>query len=202
MHEIINFIVESVSVLGYKGIVLLMLIESSFIPFPSEVVMVPAGYLAYKGEMNVAIVVLCGTLGSLLGALLNYYLAVFLGRPFLRRYGKYFFLEEAKLLKVEEFFAKHGAFSTFTGRLIPVIRQLISVPAGLAKMNLLKFSFYTSLGAGIWSLILTLIGFYLGHNEELIKEYKVTITILMLVGIIFMITFYVINFKKKRKLTK
>lgn len=199
MEEIVHFIVQSVALMGYWGIVLLMFIESSFVPFPSEVVMVPAGYLAYKGEMNFTVVVLCGIVGSLGGAFFNYYFALILGRPFLQKYGKHFFLEEEKLLKVEEFFAVHGPFSTFTGRLIPVIRQLISVPAGLARMNIAKFGLYTGLGAGIWMIVLTTLGYVAGHNEALIKEYRLVITLTILVALGVMTVFYVCRYKKKQK---
>ncbi|MEK7843517.1 MAG: DedA family protein, partial [Pseudomonadota bacterium] len=156
MYEIIDWIVRTVGGLGYPGIFIMMFLESSFVPFPSEVVMIPAGYLAYKGEMNLVLAILAGTLGSLTGALFNYYLAVKLGRPFLLHYGKYVMFSEASLRKMEDFFARHGHISTFTGRLIPVVRQYISLPAGLARMNLAVFSFYTSLGAGIWVTILAL----------------------------------------------
>jgi membrane protein DedA with SNARE-associated domain len=190
LYEIINWIVDTVSSLGYPGIFFLMLLESSFFPFPSEVVMVPAGYLAFKGEMHIIIVTLCGILGSLAGALLNYYLAIKLGRLFLIRYGKYVYFKEDILLKMEGFFSRHGHISTFTGRLIPGVRQYISLPAGLARMNLAVFSFYTSLGAGIWVIILTLLGYYIGENETLIKEYLHQIIITLVISCILGLLFY------------
>ncbi len=168
----------------------MMFLESSFIPFPSEVVMIPAGYLAYKGEMNLVLAILAGTLGSLMGALLNYYLAIKLGRPFLLRYGKYVMFNEASLQRMEDFFARHGHVSTFTGRLIPVVRQYISLPAGLARMNLAIFSFYTSLGAGIWVTILALLGYYIGGNELLIREYLRDIIIILAVSIVIGVAVY------------
>ena len=168
----------------------MMFLESSFIPFPSEVIMIPAGYLAYKGEMNLVLTILAGTFGSLMGALLNYYLAIKLGRPFLLHYGKYVMFNESSLKKMEDFFARHGHVSTFTGRLIPVVRQYISLPAGLARMNLMVFSFYTSLGAGIWVAILALLGYYIGGNELLIKEYLRDIIITLVVSIIIGIASY------------
>ncbi|MDO9470485.1 MAG: DedA family protein [Nitrosomonas sp.] len=181
LTEIINWIVNTVGSLGYPGIFLLMLVESSFIPFPSEVIMIPAGYLASKGEMNMIAVILCGILGSLLGALVNYYLAIKLGRPLLIRYGKYVMFKEHNLQQMEDFFARHGHISTFTGRLIPMIRQYISIPAGLARMNLPIFCFYTGLGAGIWVIILTLLGYFIGENEMLIKEYLRDIVIALVI---------------------
>lgn len=162
LGNIINYIVELVGTLGYGGIFIMMFLESSFFPFPSEVVMIPAGYLVFKGEMNAIIAVFCGILGSLAGALFNYYIALKLGREFLIAYGKYVFFTEETMQKMEAFFEKHGHISTFVGRLITIVRQYISLPAGLAKMNLAKFCLYTSLGAGIWVIILTLIGYYAG----------------------------------------
>lgn len=167
-----------------------MLIESSFIPFPSEVIMIPAGYLASKGEMNMLAVIGCGILGSLFGALINYYLAIRLGRPLLLEYGKYVMFKEHHLLKMESFFARHGHISTFTGRLIPMIRQYISIPAGLARMNLPVFCFYTGLGAGIWVIILSLLGYFIGENEMLIKEYLRDIIIALVLSCAIGITLY------------
>mgnify|MGYP005841720375 CR=1 FL=1 len=189
LQEIVDFIVNTVGELGYIGIFLMMFLESSFFPFPSEVVMVPAGYLAYKGEMILWLVILFGTLGSLGGALLNYFLAIKYGRAFLIRFGKYFFIKPQTIEKIEEFFNRHGHISTFSGRLIPGVRQYISFPAGIAKMNILLFSFYTTLGAGIWVVILTMLGYYIGGNEALIKEYLryiiVAIFILLAISIYF-----------------
>lgn len=190
MYEIINWIVQIISTLGYPGIFIMMTLESSFVPFPSEVVMIPAGYLSSKGEMDIVAVILCGITGSVAGALLNYYLAIKLGRPLLIKYGKYVMFNEASLQKMEYFFVHHGHISTFTGRLIPVVRQYISFPAGLAKMNLSVFSFYTSLGAGIWVIVLTLLGYYIGENEALIKEYLHKIVIILILACIIGIGIY------------
>ncbi|MCK9336346.1 MAG: DedA family protein [Arcobacteraceae bacterium] len=191
MGEIIAWIVKTVGDLGYIGIFVMMFLESSFFPFPSEVVMIPAGYLAYKGEMNLALAIACGIGGSLAGALFNYYLALRFGRAFLARYGKYVLIKEESLQKMEDFFARHGHISTFSGRLIPAVRQYISLPAGLARMDLLKFSIYTSLGAGIWVAILALLGYYIGHNEVLLKEYLQTIIISILVLLVVGAIFYI-----------
>lgn len=191
LHEIIDFIVKTVGDLGYWGIFMMMFLESSFFPFPSEVVMIPAGYLAYKGEMNLFLAVFAGIAGSLAGAVFNYFLAMRFGRAFIQRYGKYVLIKEETLQKMEDFFAKHGHISTFSGRLIPAVRQYISLPAGLAKMNLLKFSLYTSLGAGIWVLILALLGYFIGHNQELISEYLRIIIVAILVFLAIFILIYV-----------
>ena len=197
LSEIVNFIVDTVESLGYIGIFIMMFLESSFFPFPSEVVMIPAGYLAYKGEMSLTLAIIAGILGSLAGAIFNYFLAIKFGRAFIQRYGKYILLKEETLERVEIFFAKHGHISTFTGRLIPAIRQYISLPAGLAKMNLLSFSIYTSLGAGIWVLILALLGYFIGSNQNLIDEYLKVIIISILITLAVMILFYIrIKIKK------
>lgn len=173
MTEIIAENIEAVAAFaptwGFVIIFLLMAIESSFIPFPSEVVMIPAGFLAYRGELTTGNAILdmflafvSGTAGSILGAYVNYYLGLKLGRPFLHKYGKYFFLKEQALDRAEEVFREHGDITTFVCRLIPAIRQLISIPAGLAKMNFKRFTFFTALGAGIWGLMLLFIGYGFG----------------------------------------
>jgi len=193
MHEIINWIVQTVGALGYIGIFIMMFLESSFFPFPSEVVMIPAGYLASQGEMNLYVAIGVGILGSLTGALFNYFLASKFGRAFLLKYGKYLFLKEDSLEKLENFFEKHGHISTFTGRLIPGIRQYISLPAGLANMDKLLFSIYTALGAGIWVILLALLGYFLGNNQALIKEYlhQITIATVAIIVIILAIYFWI-----------
>ena len=165
--ESVTFIQWCLDHLNYWTITLLMTIESSFIPFPSEVVVPPAAYKAAVGDsMNVYLVVLFATLGADLGALINYFLAKWLGRPIVykfanSRFGHMCLIDEAKVQHAEEYFDKHGALSTFIGRLIPAVRQLISIPAGLAKMKLGTFLLYTTLGAGIWNSILAAIGYYL-----------------------------------------
>ena len=200
IHEIANTIVSYIGDMGYWGIFLLMFLESTFFPFPSEIIMIPAGYLAYKGEMNIYIVILVGIVGSLGGALLNYYLAKSLGRKLILKYGKYFFIKEQTLDKLDTFFSKHGEISTFTGRLIPGIRQLISLPAGLARMNIATFSFYTSLGAGIWIVILVAVGYLVGSNEALISEYLKSATLIALVSVLFITIFYIIRYKRRKKI--
>jgi membrane protein DedA with SNARE-associated domain len=191
LHDIVSWIVDTVEVLGYGGIFIMMFLESSFFPFPSEVVMVPAGYLASKGEMNLFLAIGAGIAGSLAGAVFNYYLAMKFGRKFLAKWGKYVLVKEETLEKMETFFAKHGHISTFSGRLIPAVRQYISLPAGLAKMDIWKFSLYTSLGAGIWVVILTMLGYFIGENQEMIKQYLqiiiITILALLLIGVLFYI---------------
>jgi len=200
IHEIANTIVESIGNIGYLGIFFLMFLESSFFPFPSEIVMIPAGYLAFQGEMNIYLAVLIGILGSVTGAIFNYYLAFYFGRSFLIKYGKYFLLKEKNLDDLETFFEKHGEVSTFNGRLIPGIRQYISLPAGLSKMNIYKFSFFTALGAGIWVMVLTALGYFLGANQDMVKEYLHIATIISLISVGLITLFYIIRIKTKGSL--
>ncbi len=173
---LIQYIELAAAVAATWGLVLIfifMTIESSFIPFPSEVVMIPAGFLAARSAMpfgdpmtDVVAAIIAGTLGSLAGAYVNYYLFAWLGTPFLEKYGKYFGLPPAKLRRAEELFREYGAGATFVCRLLPAIRQLISIPAGLARMRLDVFTFCTAAGAGIWMVILTMIGYYLGKTTS------------------------------------
>ncbi len=172
LHRVVAFIVATVGKLGYTGIVVMMFLESSFFPFPSEVVIPPAGYLASQGRMHMAWVIAAGVAGSVLGALFNYWLAVVLGRPVLLRYGRYVGLTPRAMDRVERFFRTHGEISTFVGRLVPGIRQYISFPAGLARMPLVPFAAYTALGAGVWVVILAAIGYVVGNNRELVLRYS------------------------------
>jgi membrane protein DedA with SNARE-associated domain len=176
LHDFIAWILATVLDWGYTGIFILMMLESTVLPVPSELVLIPAGYLAHQGHMSLGLIMLASTAGCLAGASINYYFALWVGRPFLERWGRYFFVRHELLHKTDAFFARHGAVSTFTGRLIPGIRHLISLPAGLTRMNIAAFAFYTCLGAGLWSLVLTLFGYFLGGNEALIKEYQHFIT--------------------------
>jgi membrane protein DedA with SNARE-associated domain len=172
LHDAINWLVTTIGAMGYTGIFLLMAMESSVIPIPSEVVVPPAGYLVQQGKMEMWAVILSGTLGSLVGAYANYFTARYLGRPLLLKYGRYVWISEERFAKVEDFFRRHGEISTFIGRLLPVARHLISLPAGLANMHHLKFSAYTLLGSSIWVTVLAWIGYFIGEEEELILRYS------------------------------
>jgi membrane protein DedA with SNARE-associated domain len=160
LHHFVAWLAGTVGLWGYPGIVMLMTLESSFFPFPSEVVIPPAAYLAAIGEMNIGEVIISGTLGSLLGALFNYWLALRFGRPFFEKYGRYLLISPRSLEKADRFFERHGRISTFVGRLLPGIRQYISLPAGLARMNIFAFCAATLLGAGIWVLVLAVMGYW------------------------------------------
>jgi membrane protein DedA with SNARE-associated domain len=188
----IPFIAWCLEHLNYWVITLLMTIESSFIPFPSEVVVPPAAYMAAtSGEQNIFLIVLCATAGACFGALINYWLALYLGRPLVyrfanSRFGHVCLIDEQKIQHAEEYFAAHGAVGTFFGRLVPAVRQLISIPAGLARMPLGKFLLYTTMGAGLWNSVLAAMGWYIGRNfsgqlEEKVAEYSGELKIAMLI---------------------
>ncbi len=210
--ESLQFISWCLEHLNYWTITLLMAIESSFIPFPSEIVIPPAAYMAAEGQMSFTLVVLFGTLGALIGAILNYYLAYYLGRPIVYKFassrlGRLCLLDEHKVKQAEDYFVKNGAISTFIGRLLPAIRQLISIPAGLAKMSFPKFIFYTTLGAGLWNLILAMIGYSLQRvvpREQLMDKvhlYSSEISYII-VGVVLLAVGYLLYnaFIKKKKI--
>lgn len=192
---------------------LFMTIESSFIPFPSEAVVPPAAWkAAVSGDMNVVLVVVFATLGALMGALINYYIAVWLGRPIVygfanSRVGHMCLIDEAKVQKAERYFDEHGAVSTFVGRLVPAVRQLISIPAGLARMSLGRFVLYTSLGAGVWNAILAALGYYMStipglQTEEAVmdkvKEYSSEIGIVFIAVAVFVVAYLAYKGLKKK----
>ena len=178
--ESVQFIQWCLDNLNYWTITLLMAIESSFIPFPSEVVVPPAAYkAAATGELSVWLVVFFATIGAIMGALVNYYLALWLGKPIVykfanSRFGHMCLIDQEKVETAEKFFNKHGATATFIGRLVPAVRQLISIPAGLAKMGIAKFIAFTALGAGIWNAVLAALGWYL---EAIVPEDQLISTV-------------------------
>ena len=170
--ESVQFIQWCLEHLNYWTITLLMTIESSFIPFPSEVVVPPAAYKAAAGDLNIWLVIFFSTLGAVFGALINYYLALWLGKPIVykfanSRFGHMCLIDQEKVETAEKFFNKHGVIATLIGRLVPAVRQLISIPAGLAKMNIGKFIAFTALGAGVWNAVLAALGWYL---EDIVPE--------------------------------
>jgi membrane protein DedA with SNARE-associated domain len=199
MHAFLNWLIDTIGTVGYPGIVLLMFIESTFIPLPSELVIPPAGYLISQNQMSWAGVILSGTVGSVLGALFNYAIAVFFGRPFILKYGKYFGVSQNHFEKGETFFLKHGHISTFIGRLILGVRHYISFPAGLCRMNLLEFSFFTAFGAGIWVWILAYIGYFVGNNKDKILEVSRQWSVYVIIGCALLILAYILWHRKKQK---
>lgn len=210
MESLIQFCLEH---LNYWTVTLFMAIESSFIPFPSEAVVPPAAWkAAVTGEMSVALVVFFATLGALLGALVNYYLALWLGRPIVykfanSRFGHMCLIDESKVKHAEEYFDKHGAMSTFIGRLVPAVRQLISIPAGLARMGLGRFVLFTTLGAGVWNAILAALGYWMASipgmdTEEAVmqkvKEYSGEIGIAFAVIAVAIVVYLIYKGRKKK----
>jgi membrane protein DedA with SNARE-associated domain len=200
MHDIAQWIVDAIGGVGYIGIFILMFLESTFVPVPSEIVMIPAGYLAQKGEMNFVIATLMGVLGSLGGALFNYFFALRYGRTFLEKYGKYILLSSEKLAKLEDFFIKHGEISTFSGRLILGVRHLISLPAGYARMHLGKFILYTTLGSAIWVIVLMFVGYLVGSNEALVEHYLGVATTIAVISILLIAIVYIYKMKKASRI--
>jgi membrane protein DedA with SNARE-associated domain/acylphosphatase len=212
-EAIIHWLTELIFRLSYLGIALLMALESSFIPFPSEVVLPPAGYLAAQGRMSAPLAVAAGLAGSLIGALINYFLAARLGRPLLHKYGRRLLIKEASLDRAERFFQRHGEISMFVGRLIPVIRQLISLPGGFARMRIDRFVLYTAAGAGIWCAILTYIGWYVGRHAEVFasfdeliespvfREYSTRAAIALFPLILLLVVVYVVVQRRRRSNT-
>jgi membrane protein DedA with SNARE-associated domain len=208
---IVNLTGGALDNLNYFWIIVFMTIESSFIPFPSEVVMIPAAYMAAaEGQMSIPMIIVCGTIGALLGALINYTLAYYLGRPIVykfanSRFGHMCLIDQEKVEKAEAYFYKHGVVSTLIGRLIPAIRQLISIPAGLSKMNIWKFMIYTCLGAGIWNAVLVGIGLVFHSQigkEELIAKishYSHIIGYTAIALVIAIIVFFIYQGTKKSK---
>jgi len=187
--------------LNYFTVALLMAIESTFMPLPSEVVVPFAAYKAAQGDLNVFLVVIFGTVGALCGSLINYFLARYLGRPLVYKFagsaiGRLFLLSEDKVKHAEEYFVRNGKSSTFIGRLVPGVRHLISIPAGLARMNLRDFMFYTFVGAGIWNIILAVVGFYLYEIREEIYPYLGYIMLALGTGFV---AYLVIRGRKNRK---
>ena len=210
MESLIQFCLDH---LNYWTVTLFMAIESSFIPFPSEAVVPPAAWkAAVTGEMNVFLVVVFATLGALIGALINYFIAFWFGRPIVykfanSRFGHMCLIDETKVQTAEQFFDKHGVVSTLIGRLVPVVRQLISIPAGLARMGLGRFVIYTSLGAGIWNVILAALGYYMAYipgmqSEEAVmnkvKEYSSEIGIVFVVLAVAIVAYLIYKGVKKK----
>ncbi len=196
-EAVAQWLVVTVEQLGVLGIFIMTFVESTFVPLPSEVVMIPAGYLIHQGKMSAWLVFPASVLGTIGGAYFNYWLAEKLGRGFLVRYGKYVHFNTTKLEKLERFFVKHGAISTFLGRLIPGIRHYISFPAGLAEMNKRSFLLWTGLGGALWMGILLTLGYFIGANQELLLLYMPWIKVGIGVFILLTVAVYVRRARRK-----
>lgn len=167
----IHFLVHFIGQIGYLGILLGMFLESTMFPLPSELIMIPAGIAVSYGKMDIYLVIFFGVLGNTLGAIFSYYLASSVGRTVLFKIGKYFLIKPATIIKIEKYFKEHGPMSIFIGRFIPGLRHFISLPAGIAKMDITTFTLYTACGSAVWTTTLTLLGFAIGANKGLIKKY-------------------------------
>jgi membrane protein DedA with SNARE-associated domain len=197
LQHVLEWLVDFVHMLGYPGIFIMTFLESTFVPIPSEVTMIPAGYLVHQGEMNLFLVLFFSITGTICGALFNYYIALHYGRRFMYAYGKYFFFGHDKMQKLDRFFAKHGEISTFTGRLVPGLRHFISFPAGLAHMNLKKFCIYTGVGGAIWMATLVGVGYFIGGNKALIRKYMPYVTTVAICTVVLLIIVYVWHHRKR-----
>ena len=204
VERFLLWVVEVIGTLGYTGIVVLMAIESSVIPLPSELVMPPAGYLAATGRMDFALALACGILGGLLGSYANYWIASRVGRWVFVRYGRWVLLTETSLERSERFFRQHGPIAVFTARLFPVARHLISIPAGIARMPLGRFFTYTGAGAGIWAAILMAIGWVIGKegkalSRDLVSAYSHRAVVILIPAVAILLLAYLLVHRRRRR---
>ncbi len=199
VSELIVFITNFISMTGYFGVFVLMALESTMVPLPSELVMPFAGYLAYQGVFNIYAVCIISALGTVFGSLVSYYIGKFGGEPFLKKYGKYFFINHKDLEKTHAWFKKRGDKTIFISRFIPVVRHLISIPAGIAEMDKKKFILYTFLGGLIWNSFLAYLGYKLAEKWEVVHEYTKPLSYAALVLIIVGVVYFYYNHIKKNK---
>ncbi|MSU75408.1 MAG: DedA family protein [Candidatus Magasanikbacteria bacterium] len=192
-------VIGVIGYLGYAGIFLLMLVESCGVPMPSEVIMPFSGFLVYKGQLALWVVIIVGTLGNLVGSLLAYWIGYRGGRPLIEKYGKYILISKHDLDLADRWFSKYGQFTVFFGRLLPVVRTYISFPAGIAKMDLKKFSLYTFLGAFLWSWLFAWLGIKMGANWEQIRATLHNFDLAIAIGILVLIALYVWRHIRNRK---
>jgi len=195
IEPIIEFCVNFIGQTGYAGIIILMAMESTAFPIPSEAVIPFAGFLVYEGKLNIIMVILAGAIGSVIGALFSYYTGKFFGREFILKYGRYVLISGKHLAATENFFQKHGDKAVFIARFIPVVRHLISFPAGIARMDIKKFSLYTFVGSFIWCSILAEVGYLLNQNWHVIEQYTSVLDYIFVLGIIGLLILFYIKFK-------
>ena len=203
MYELFLSLISFIESLGYVGIFIMTFVEGSLVPVPSEITLIPAGYLVTKGAFKIVPLLIVSIIGTLAGAMFSYYIALRFGRALLVKYGKYIFINSTKLAKIEHFFQKHGAVSTFTGRMLPGLKHFISVPAGLGKMNFKLFTIYSAAGSTIWVSLVIAFGYFIGDNEELIHKYLKyfnigLFAIILVVGIFYLLKILA-RYKTKNK---
>jgi membrane protein DedA with SNARE-associated domain len=197
-HFLLNFFTHLIAQGGYASITFLMTLESMVFPVPSEAVMPFAGFLIFSGQMSFWAIIIFSTLGSIIGSLISYYIGLFGGRAIIEKYGKYFLLDHHHLLLTEKFFNRFGSKAILISRFVPVVRHLISLPAGIGKMNLFHFIIYTIVGAALWNSFLAYLGYYLGSRWEEIRKYSEVIDIILVVLIITVIIFWIYRQVRRR----
>lgn len=190
ISNLTNFIIQTISNSGYVGIFFLMVAESALVPIPSEVIMPFSGYLVSTGKFNVILVIIAGSIGNLAGSLIAYFVGTYLGRGFVLKYGRYVLLKKSHLELAESYFKRYGDRSTFISRLLPAVRTYVSLPAGVAKMNLKKFVVYTFVGSIIWNSALTYIGITLGEEWNSIRKYSTYFDAMVVIAVIVAIILY------------
>ena len=196
------FAINTISALGYFGVFFLMVLESMVFPIPSELVMPFAGFLAAQGEFSFALVIVFSSLGSIVGSVLSYYFGKYGGEKIITKYGKYALIDEEDLKKTQQWFKKRGESTIFIGRFIPVVRHLISIPAGIGKMNLKKFCLYTLLGATIWNSFLAYLGYMLGKNWDKVRHYTEPISIAVVIILVLGFCYFVYRHIKHKRRNK
>ncbi len=199
---LILWVVNIISQLGYFGLIVLMALESMVFPLPSELVMPFAGFLVYQGKLTFWGVVIFSTVGTIVGSLISYYIGRYIGEPFFEKYGKYFFVNRHHLNLTHGFFRKYGEKTIFISRFIPVVRHLISIPAGMSRMNIWKFTFYTALGGAMWNAFLAFLGIQLGERWELVHAYSRILDYLVIAILVGLVVWFVVKTVKRRKMHK
>lgn len=202
IEPILDFVTFVISNLGYPGVIFLMILDSAMIPIPSEIILVFSGYLVTTGTFEPVSVILAGSFGNVVGSIMTYYFGLKFGRLFVLRFGKYFFIKENHLEYTEKLFQKYGDKISFLGRLLPAIRTYISLPCGIAKMNLFKYSVYTFFGSIIWNTMFTYIGIQLGSNWQDIDNYSIYLEIVTVCVIVVFVIWFITKMLKKRNLDK